>query len=111
MTDREYGLWLNNIPGIGYTYTQRLLDKFKTPREVFYVKEEELIKIKGLQGKHISNIINSKDEYYIKKNMEVLNNKGIKFVLRNEENYPKKLAEIYNPPHIIYYRGEFASRK
>ena len=106
MTEREYGYWINNIPGIGMVWIGRLLDYFGCAKEVFYASEEELAKIDKLSQKNILAIQSSKNIDKIKKSMEVLKRKGIEFVLRNEENYPKKLAEIYNPPWILYYRGD-----
>lgn len=106
MTDREYGYWINNIPGIGLVWTGRLLEHFGTAKDVFYASEEDLSHVDRLTEKNILAIQNSKNIDKIKKNMEVLQSKGIDFVLRNEQKYPKKLAEIYNPPWILYYRGD-----
>ena len=104
MTDREYGYWINNIPGIGLTWTGRLLEHFGSPKAVFEASEDELAKIYKLGQKKIIDIQNSKNIDKIKKSIKLLENKGIEFVLRNEQKYPKKLAEIYNPPWILYYR-------
>ena len=109
MTDREYGYWINNIPGIGLTWTGRLLEHFGSPKAVFEASEDELAKIYKLGQKKIIDIQNSKNIDKIKKSIKLLENKGIEFVLRNEQKYPKKLAEIYNPPWILYYRGNLPS--
>lgn len=105
MTERECGYWINNIPGVGKVTIDRLYDYFGNAREIFGAKREDLEKIKNITEKKILAIENSKNIDIIKKNMEVIKDKGIEFVLRNDENYPKKLAEIYNPPRILYYRG------
>jgi DNA processing protein len=105
MTERECGYWVNNIPGVGTVIIDRLYDYFGDARAIFNAKREELEKIKNITEKKILAIESSKDIDKIKKNMEVIKEKGIEFVLRNEENYPKKLAEIYAPPRILYFRG------
>ena len=53
MTEREYGYWINNIPGIGLVWTGRLLDYFGSARRVFEASEEELSKIDRLTKKNI----------------------------------------------------------
>lgn len=105
MTERECGYWVNNIPGVGKVIIDRLYDYFGDAKGIFNAKREELKKIKNITEKKILAIESSKDIDKIKKNMEVIKEKGIEFVLRNEENYPKKLAEIYAPPRILYFRG------
>lgn len=106
MTEKQCGYWINNIPGVGATIIERLYDYFGDARSIFYSKRGELEKIKNITEKKILAIENSKNIENILKSMEVIKNKGIEFVLRKEENYPKKLAEIYNPPRILYYRGD-----
>ena len=51
MTEREYGYWINNIPGIGMVWIGRLLDFFGCAKEVFDASEEELAKIDKLSKK------------------------------------------------------------
>lgn len=106
MTERECGYWINNIPGVGTVIIDRLYDYFGDARGIFNAKREDLEKIKNITEKKILAIESSKDLDKIKRNMKVIKDKGIEFVLRNEKNYPKKLAEIYAPPRILYFRGE-----
>ena len=106
LSEKECGLWLNNIKGIGYKKIQYLIEYFGDYKSVYYATEKELCKIKSLSEKNIFNILESKDVYCIKTNLENMESKGYKFVLRYEQNYPKRLKDIYAPPHILYYRGE-----
>ena len=55
--------------------------------------------------KNILNILESKNIDNIKQKLAFMESKGYKFVLRYEQNYPKRLKDIYDPPHILYYRG------
>ena len=102
---RGYGLWLNNISGIGYKKVQYLLDYFNTYENVYNASEAELSKVSKITKKNILDILESKNIDNIKQKMDFMKTKGYKFILRYEPNYPKRLKDIYDPPHILYYRG------
>ncbi len=103
---RECGFWLNNISGIGYKRIKKLLDYFGSYKDVYDAKEEDLEKVDLMSKKNILDLINSKKPSEIKAKLKSMENKGYKFVLRDDKNYPNKLTNIYDSPHILYYRGE-----
>lgn len=45
------------------------------------------------------------------KEMEKLAAENIKFFLLSSQNYPALLKQIYNPPPILYYKGDFSNQK
>ena len=102
---RECGFWLNNIPGIGYKRIKNLLKYFGSYKDVYDAKEEELEKVDLISKKNILDIFNSKKPLEIKEKLKSMEDRGYKFVLRDDKNYPNKLTNIYDPPHILYYRG------
>lgn len=52
-----------------------------------------------------------KKQFNLEKELEYLNKESIKFVCSFEINYPKNLKEIYNPPLVLFYKGELKNTK
>ena len=75
MIEEEYWYWLTNIKNIGNKKISILLKKFKTPAEVYFAGEKKLENIFGIKKEDICNILTSKDEYKIKKEVEFLKEK------------------------------------
>lgn len=105
MDEKEYWFWLLNIKGIGYIKTKKLLDYYKNPMEIYCADRKELLVMDYLKITDVNNITESRNMDNIKKTYETMVLNGVDMVLRNEENYPKKLNNIYDPPFGIYYRG------
>ena len=105
LSKKELGFWINNIKGLGYKRIKNLLEYFGSYENVYNAKDEELLKVKLISEKNILEINNSKKPLEIKQKIKIMETKGYKFVLRDDKNYPNKLTNIYDPPHILYYRG------
>ena len=101
-----YWLALNLIPGIGSVLTQRLLDRFKTPEAVFRAPMKELVKIEGLGRKVAGEIQKGPLEKLVEKELSLIKEVGGKILTLKDEDYPKRLKDIYDPPALLYVRGE-----
>lgn len=106
MSDRKFWFWLNNIEGIGNIKVRTLLEEYENPQNIYRARECELNKIPILSETDVANICNKEKSEYIFSLFEKYMNKGIKFVFPNEEEYPRRLMELYDKPGILYYRGE-----
>ncbi len=105
MIEEEYWYWLTNIKNIGNKKISILLKKFENPAEVYFAGEKKLENIFGIKKEDICNILTSKDEYKIKKEVEFLKEKNIKFIYYGSLDYPEKLFNIYDPPYSFYIKG------
>ncbi len=101
-----YWLALNLIPGIGSTLMRRLLERFKTPEAVFHAPQEELLKIEGLGEKVAKEIRKGPLEKAVRRELSLLKEVGAKIVTLKDAKYPKRLRDIYDPPALLYMRGE-----
>ncbi|MDD5416163.1 MAG: DNA-processing protein DprA [Candidatus Daviesbacteria bacterium] len=99
-----YLLALHSIDGLGPIRLKAILQYFKDPKLAWEVNGEELLKL-GIYKNTVNLLIetrkNLEPETYAKKIAE----SGIKWVTVFDENYPKLLAEIYDPPIVLYYKG------
>ena len=105
MTNKKYWHWLLNIKNIGIKKTKAILDFYDTPRDAFLGNELELKQIGVLKEEDRINIIKSKDINLIKKDYNKLHKKNIYLITKDDEKYPSKLKNIYDPPFALYVRG------
>lgn len=82
-----------------------LLEKYKTPERIFKLNEEELLQIKGIGDETIKNILNENIRQNLERHLDYIKNNNIKIITIEDREYPKKLKEIYDPPIILYARG------
>lgn len=101
-----YWLALNLIPGVGSTLMRRLLERFKTPEAVFHAPQKELLSIEGLGEKVVKEIRKGPLEKAVQRELSLLKEVGAKIVTLKDEKYPKRLRDIYDPPALLYMRGE-----
>ena len=101
-----YWLALSLTPGIGSTLMRRLLDRFNTPEAVFHAPMKELSKIEGLGEKVVQEIRKGPLEKVVERELSLLREVGGRVITLKDEEYPKRLRDIYDPPALLYVRGE-----
>jgi DNA processing protein len=101
-----YWLALTLTPGIGSILIKRLLEQFKTPEVVFHASKRELLKIEGLGEKVAGEIQKGPLENVVEKELSLLKKVRGKIITLKDDNYPKRLKDIYDPPALLYVRGE-----
>ena len=115
MKDREYNYWLSNINNIGPKKIDYLLDYYGSSEEVYKASDDsinEAIKLAMKEGivrfskKDADNIRDYKNPERIHMEYNVLLEKGIKFITKLDEEYPKKLRPLYNGPFSLYIKGK-----
>jgi DNA processing protein len=104
--DTFYWLALSLVPGVGSTLFKRLLERFKTPEAVFRAPAKELLTVEGLGEKVAQAIRKGPFEKGVERELTLLEKVGGRVVTSGEENYPKRLKDIYDPPPVLYVRGE-----
>lgn len=105
MSEIQYWIWITRIEGLGCIKIQKLLERFKLPKNIWMAKKEELIEVDGIGDEIADKILDKKyrlnlDAYenYMKKN-------EIQIITLYDECYPKKLKEIYDKPIVLYAKG------
>jgi DNA processing protein len=102
--DREL-IWLTSISNIGSIRVKRLLERFGSAKGVWNASPEELVNIKGINKELCHNIINSRNPEKIDHYIEKMKKLGIVTVDIGSSYYPPLLREIYNPPYLLYAKG------
>ncbi|UCD83300.1 MAG: DNA-processing protein DprA [Deltaproteobacteria bacterium] len=106
MKDRFYWLALSFIPGIGNVIYQRLIKHFQDAEKVFQASREELLKVPNMRAKNAEAIRGFKDWERVKKEIELVEENQVKLLTWGDEDYPENLRNIYDPPSVLYIKGD-----
>lgn len=110
-TDELYWYWLCNIEGIGNKKQKRLLDCFRSPKQIYKAGTGELMQVKGIGKKDADNIIASRREENYYKSYLTMKKKGISFIYIEHPAYPSRLKMLYDAPIGLYYKGRLPDEK
>lgn len=98
---------LNMIDGLGSIKINRLIGKFKNPKEIFKSDFNELSDIDGI-GDIIATNIKEFDFSRATKEIKECKEKNIEILTIYDDKYPVLLKEIYDPPPVLYKYGKDA---
>lgn len=99
----KYWIWFSRINKIG-AYTQNsLLKIYKTPDIIWKLNRSELAK--NLKDEQINIVLDKKYRDNLEKYIEYIKKKNIKVITIYDKEYPKKLKNIFDPPVVLYVKG------
>lgn len=105
LENKKYWIWFSLIKNLGPKRKQKLLETYKTPEQIYNLKQEELLKVEGIGKELANNIINSKNEKTINYHIKYMQENNIDIININESNYPQNLKQIYDAPISLYIKG------
>ena len=103
--EKLFWIWLAEALGAGSRAFRILIDLYDSPYEMFLLEEAELERIPGLSARVI-NALSDKSLGRATQIMEICEKNAIGILPYDDENYPKILRDISQPPCVLYYRGE-----
>lgn len=108
VSKNKYWIAFSSIENIDSEFILRLYNYFGDIEKAWNVDENEFQHIDGLSVKKSENFIKARKNLNINEKFELVERRGIKFLPFEDEKYPTKLKEIYNPPAVLYYKGDLA---
>lgn len=104
-TEELYWYWLTNIDGIGRETIRKLLEVFKTPKQIYKAETEEVYMLLKSQRQKDAFLL-SKDVERIGKSYKRLTDNKITFIHQESPEYPKRLRNIPDAPYGLYLKGK-----
>ena len=105
ITMNKYWVWLSRIYKIGATNQKRLLETYKEPEKIWKLSKKELAKNKFLTENQINIILDKTYRENLAKYIEYMEKNKISLISIKDEKYPEKLKNIYDPPVVLYVKG------
>jgi DNA processing protein len=109
MDNASYLLALHSVNGLGPVRLKAVLNYFKDPKLAWNAQSKILQEI-GIPKNVIESLEQSRKTLDPQSLLEKLEKSGIKWISFFDNKYPKLLKQIYDPPFILYYKGEILPR-
>lgn len=103
-------LRLNLIAGVGPRTQQSLLARFGSPEAVFRADADELRAVEGIGPKLAAAIIAAGAANHAEAERARCRELGVTLIFRGSPDYPRSLAEIPDPPSVLYCQGRLENR-
>ena len=102
----KFWIAFSSIENIDSEFILRLYNYFGDIEKAWNVDKSEFQHIDGLSVKKSENFLQARKNLNIDEKFELIQKRGVKFLTFEDENYPARLKEIYNPPAVLYYKGD-----
>ena len=105
---RAYWVGFNHVKGIGPTRLRALLGHFGDAETAWKASANELLAT-GLGVKLVESILSARSRISLEQVWGELQANGVGVLIWDDENYPRRLKEIDQPPPVLYLRGDITS--
>lgn len=106
MDDKKYWIWLSRIEGLGSVKINKLLELYKSPKNIWNLKVKDLMEVEGIGIVLANRICEEKYKKGIDIYLDYMKRYEIEIITIQDEKYPNKLRNIYDSPAILYVKGD-----
>lgn len=90
---------------------ERLLLRFGLPVDAWKVTRQDLSRLPGWSREDVEAFVARRDSLNVERHWEYLESTEIKLIFPQDQDYPENLRYIYDPPQILYVKGNAAALK
>ncbi len=110
MDAREALVALNLIEGVGPVRVRQLLDQFGDAAAILAASRQELLRVKGI-GEDTATAISAWEKTInLSAELKRISDFGCRIVIQEDPEYPELLRQIYDPPIVLYVKGELLAK-
>ncbi len=106
MDSRACWLGLYLLPGLGAHRVREAVEKNGSVEAAWQAAPQQLAQMVGLTRRQAENLAIAKSKLEPEKELEKVYRLGASVVTLGEADYPELLAAIYDPPPVLFYRGQ-----
>lgn len=103
MENKYYAYWLCSVPGVGNRTIEKLQDLLGTAEQIYHAPEEQWAQV--LTAPQLEQMKQQKAEWNLREQYEIMTAQGIRFLLKEDEDYPRRLLRIPDAPYGIFVKG------
>jgi len=107
MEERLWWLALSLVPGVGKRRFMQLIERFQNPGEIFSAPLRDLTSVPGITEELAEEIRSFDRENALEKELGLIKEHQVTLLTRKDKGYPKNLNFIFDPPPVLYIRGEW----
>ena len=105
MTELEELVRINLTKGIGSVMYRSLLQQFGSNSAILNAGKVDLIKVAGIGPKLAQNIVDASKSSCVDEEFNAAEKNNIKIVPYYSDDYPCNLKVLYDPPLVLYIKG------
>ena len=105
MSSLLYWVWLASLDGVGVVTAQKLLSRFNTPENIYKANAREYREAVGASAAYLSVLCN-KDVSLAESIISKCKSVNCDIIPFRDTKYPTRLRNIYDPPIVLYVRGQ-----
>lgn len=105
MTEKEAFLILNAVSELGSVRIRNLINHFGSTQKVISASSSNLMEVEGIGRKLANNILSWEKYFNLNKECELIERYKVNIITITQPEYPPLLKEIYDPPVVLYVRG------
>lgn len=104
-TELLHRIALTMIPELGPVCIRSLVEYFGDARSVFTAKKKDIATVEGIGGQRAKQIREWKGFAEAEQELVFLDKHHIQPLFLTDKVYPQRLLHCYDPPSLLYYRG------
>jgi DNA processing protein len=110
MDSREAFIALNLIEGVGPVRARTLLNHFGEAPKILSASKSELLRVRNIGEETAEAIATWEKSVDLAGELKRISDSGCHVLISSDENYPALLREIYDPPLVLYVKGELTAK-
>jgi len=105
INERNLLIWLNHLGSITYETILSLKSYFGKLEEIWYTNENHLYH--ALENRRIiaEKMLKTRNKEFLQKIIDKNYQKDFTVITIEDNDYPQRLKDIYNPPYVLYVKG------
>ncbi|MEO7298555.1 MAG: DNA-processing protein DprA [Verrucomicrobiota bacterium] len=110
MDSREAFVALNMIEHVGPVRVRQLLEHFGEAPAILGASKSQLLRARGIGEEVAESISKWEKQVDLTGELKRIQDYGCNVVTQDDENYPELLKQIYDPPIVLYVKGELMTK-
>jgi DNA processing protein len=110
MDTREAFIALNMIEGVGPVRARSLLEHFGDAPKILSASKSQLLRVQNIGDDTAEKISSWEKSVDLAGELKRISDFGCHVLIQSDENYPASLREIYDPPLVLYVKGELTAK-
>jgi len=110
MDSREALIALNLIEGVGPVRARSLIEHFGEAPKILAASKHELLRVRNIGDDTAEKISGWEKSIDLAGELKRIADFGCHVLISSDENYPASLREIYDPPLVLYVKGELTAK-
>src|SRR5206468_6572332 len=110
MDSREALVALNLVEGVGPIRVRQLLEHFGDAPAILRASKQHLLQARNIGEETAESIANWEKNVDLSAELKRITDFGCRIVTQADAEYPELLRQIYDPPIVLYVKGELLTK-